>query len=133
MPQVAFYRVVTDTTVLRLPTGEGSHPFTEEVTFDTTGDIVLNAGSARPMLCFQMDPTAGTDMALEVFIRDDRGADRKITTWNLSGGTSRWTMEPIKPEWVSKSFTHRLIFKTDSDGAGAVNIRNIVVMFMRNI
>ena len=56
MPNVAFYRVVTDATVIRFP-GEGSTATTQDVTFNTTNDIVLNESESRPILGFLMDPS----------------------------------------------------------------------------
>jgi protein gp37 len=79
-----------------------------------------------------MDPSNGASIKLEVFIRDISGADRKITTWNLKGGGSRWTMEPIKPEWVRKNSENKLIFKADID-AGSLDIKNVVVFYQRYI
>ncbi len=132
MPRLAFYRVVTDVTELNLPTGEGSHPFHEELTFKTTDDVELNESDLRPLLCFQMDPSNNASRKLEVFIRDLAGADRKICTWNLGGGAARWTMEPVKSEWVRKG-ENKLIFKVDDDGAGSVVIRNVVFFFHRYV
>ena len=130
MPNVAFYRVVTDATVIRFP-GEGSTATTQDVTFNTTNDIVLNESESRPILGFLMDPSENSKVKLEIFIRDLSGADRKITTWNLSGGASRYTMEPIKPEWVRKG-DNKIIFKADVD-QGSVEIKNIIVFFQRNV
>lgn len=130
MPHVAFYRVVTDTTVIRFP-GEGSTATTQDVTFNATNDIVLNESEARPILGLLMDPGEDSKVKLDIFIRDLSGADRKITTWNLSGGTSRYSMEPIKPEWVRKG-DNKIIFKADVD-RGSLEIRNIIVFFQRNV
>jgi hypothetical protein len=130
MPHVAFYRVVTDVTELDFPSDGNSR----ELTFNATNDIVLNESSARPMVCFQMDPGSENEtpkVKIEVFIRDLSGADRKICGYNLSGETSRWTMEPIKPEWVRKG-DNKLIFKADVD-VGRLVIRNVVVFFQRDI
>jgi hypothetical protein len=131
MPHVAFYRVVTDVTELDFPSDGTSR----DLTFNTTNDIVLNESSARPMVCFQMDPGSSNETPkcnLKVFIRDLSGADRKICEYNLAGDTSRWTMEPIKPEWVRKNADNKLIFKADVD-VGRLVIRNVVVFFMRDI
>ena len=46
-----------------------------------------------------MHSNDSANLTLEVFIRDLSGADRKICTWNLNSGTTRWTMEPFKSEW----------------------------------
>jgi hypothetical protein len=88
------------------------------------------------MLCFQMDPNNSANLKLEVFIRDLAGADRKICSWDLAGGASRWTMEPLKSEWVRGKAVHnqnKIIFKVNSDGDGTVVIRNVVFFFHRNI
>lgn len=130
MPRLAFYRVVTDVTEVRLPTGEGSHPNSKELTFLTTDDIELNESDLRPLLCFQIDPNDDVSQKLEVFIRDLAGADRKICTWNLNSGTARWTMEPVKSEWVRKG-ENKIIFKVS--GHGTIVIRNIVFFFHRNV
>ena len=130
MPRLAFYRVITDVTEVQLPTGEGSHPNSKELTFSTTDDIELGESDLRPMLCFQIDPADNVSQKLEVFIRDLAGADRKICTWNLNSGTARWTMEPVKPEWVRKG-ENKIIFKVD--GHGTIVIRNIVFFFHRNV
>lgn len=132
MPRLAFYRVVTDTTDTQLPTGEGSHPNSKELKFTTTDDIELNESDLRPLLCFQMDPTNDVSRSLDVFILDLSGADRKICTWNLNTGTARWTMEPVKSEWVRKG-ENTITFKVNADGHGTVVIRNIVFFFHRHV
>jgi hypothetical protein len=116
MPRLAFYRVVTDVTVFEFPSAGSSH----ELTFDTTDDIELNESNLRPLLCFQMDPRKDSNIKLEVFIRDLAGADRKICSYTLldKDGVVRWTMEPVKPEWVRKG-QNKIIFKADVD-AGSV-------------
>lgn len=132
MPHTAFFRVVTDNTVLDFPSDGTSRT----LEFKATGDIVLDTSSARPVLCFQMDPSAnsGTPKSkLEVLIRDKFGADRKICTYNLSGSTMRSTMEPINPDWIrgGDNEVNKLIFKADVD-AGKLEVRNVVVWFMRD-
>jgi hypothetical protein len=130
MTHVAFYRVITDVTELDFPSDGAS----KELTFNTTNDVVLNESSARPMVCFQMDPGSTNEtpkVKLEVFIRDLSGAERKICGYNLVGDTSRWTMEPIKPEWVRKG-DHKLIFQADVD-VGKLVIRNVIVFVQRDI
>src|SRR5829696_2250859 len=119
MPRVAFYRVLTDVTELQLPSGEGSHPLSRELNFEVTGDIELHESDLRPMLCFQMDPNNSADLKLEVFIRDEQGADRKICSWHLVGGGSRWTMEPLKSEWVRGKVVdnkNKIIFRVNKEG-----------------
>jgi len=135
MPHVAFYRVLTDVTELVFPSGGN----TQELKFKVTGDIVLNESSARPMVCFQMDPGSKNETPkakLEVFIRTLAGADKKICGYNLTGTTMRWTMEPIKPEWIRTGeqvdHENKLIFKADVD-VGELVIRNVVVFFQRDI
>ena len=101
-----------------------------------TGDIELKESDLRPMLCFQMDPNNSANLKLEVFIRDEQGADRRICAWHLVGGGSRWTMEPLKSEWVRGKVVNnqnKIIFRVDKDGAGTVVIRNVVFFFHRNI
>lgn len=134
MPHVAFYRVVSDTKVLEFPSGGAS----QELEFKATGDMVVDESSARPMACFQMDPSPNKQgMAkakVELFIRDKFGADRKICGYNLGDSMMRWTMEPFNPEWARKgnNEVNKLIFKVDVD-AGSLAIRNVVVWFMRDI
>jgi hypothetical protein len=131
MPQLAFYRVVSDVKVLDFPS-DGDN---QELTFDATGDIVLDDLSARPLVCFQMDPDSRPDEPakshLEVFIRDMSGADRKICTHDFRGGTKLWTMEPFRPEWMRKG-ENKLIFKAKVD-VGSLKISNVVVFFQRHI
>jgi hypothetical protein len=129
MPRLAFYRVVTDVTVFEFPSAGPEH----ELTFDTTDDIELNESDLRPLLCFQMDPAQDSNVTLEVFIRDLAGADRKICAYTLSdkAGVMRWTMEPVKSEWVRKG-ENKIIFRADVD-AGSVAIRNVVFFFHRNV
>ena len=100
MPNVAFYRVVSDNKVLEFPSG----PNPKELEFKATGDIVVDTSSARPMVCFQMDGSpnnAGMARAkLELFIRDKFGADRKVCEYNINDSIMRWTMEPFDPAWI---------------------------------
>jgi len=129
MPHVAFYRVVSDLKELDFPSGGN----TQELTFNATNDIVLNESSARPMVCFQMDPGSQNETPkarIEVFVRHTAG-DHKICEYNLSGETSRWTMEPVNPDWVGKG-DNKLIFKADVD-VGKLVIRNVVVFYQRSV
>ena len=43
----------------------------------------------------------------------------------------RWTMEPVKSEWVRKG-QNKIIFEADVN-AGLVAIRNVVFFFHRNV
>ena len=133
MPHVAFYRVVSDLKVLDFPSGG----LTQELEFETTNDMVVNVSSARPMVSFQMEPEDDDETpkaTLEVFIRDSFGADRRICRYSMSGGTMRSTLEPFDPEWIRKGNNekNKLIFKADV-GPGKLLVRNVVVLFMRDI
>ena len=68
-----------------------------------------------------------------MFIVDLPGARRKICSYTLSdkAGVMRWTMEPVKSEWVRKG-QNKIIFEADVN-AGSVAIRNVVFFFHRNV
>lgn len=131
MPRLAFYRVLTDVTDLRLPSGESSHMFSQELDCELTGDVELDESDLRPLLCFQMDPKNAENRKLEVFIRAT--GDRKLCSYTLTGDAMRWTMEPVKPELIRGQGHFKIIFKIDDEGDGEVYIRNVVLFFHRHI
>jgi hypothetical protein len=133
MPHVAFYRVVSDQRVLEFPS-EGD---TQTLEFQGTGDMVVNTSSARPMVSFQMHVPSNNEtsrVTLEVLILDIAGAKRRICRHELTGSDTRSALEPFDPDWLRKgnNEVNTLIFKADVD-AGALEVRNVVVFFMRDI
>ena len=110
MPQVAFYRVITDKTNLVL-SANASHA---TLHFDGTDDMVLTS-EARPVLCFQFDPSSDADLRFYVSITKPNGDYETIgETWTLRDGTARFTMEPIDPTLVSEGATRSASMRTTS-------------------
>lgn len=138
---IAYYDVLADNNVLGLPnfnpqqnvggTAADESVNTQMVVWEPAGDIQLNGpGKIRPVLCYNVDLDGADSFRLRVKIRGAQG-DKTISTFTYGGNTTRQWMDPFRLEWV-RGDRNVFIFEKVS-GGGAVEIRNVIVMYQRLI
>ena len=138
---IAYYDVLADNNVLNLPNFDQEQDVggtaadealnNQLLVWKPAGDIQLDGpGNIRPVLCYNVDLDNADDFRLRVKIRGAQG-DKTISTFTYGGNTTRQWMDPFQLEWVRKD-SNVFIFEKMS-GDGAVQIRNVIVMYQRLI